>query len=170
MAKNHYCDTKVLEEWWAGWLATSVFTVELVFNDDGEPIYNKRGNQKENLTFVTEGDDRNWDKMTEMLYSICVGISKKFRPRDEEELNNLANEAIVKLMHKITTGRLRYTPTCQGGSPIFNLVTTTVQNILCSYKNKVRDSKVRHSKYVLKEVQSKAPELMSSVKNLYQGS
>lgn len=133
MAK--YCDSTVLEEWWAGWLAT--------------------------------GDERNWQQMTDMLYLICLGIAKKFRPGTDDEYHNLANEAIFKLLQKIRDGKLRYKPTCEGGSPVFNLVTTTVQRILCSYKNSDKKRKINHSKYVRTVVQEKAPELLSAISNLY---
>lgn len=135
MAK-HYCNSKDLEEWWAGWNVTK--------------------------------DPRNWDKMMEMLYEICLGIAKKFRPANDDEYHNLANEAMIKLMNKIVEGKLKFKPTCQGGSPVFNLITTTVQRILFSYKNQVKNKKIRHSKYVQKVVQEQAPELMPSVKNLYE--
>ena len=112
-------------------------------------------------------DSRNWTKMTEMLYDICLGIAKKFKPSDDDEYHNLANEAMLKLMHKITTGKLKFKPTCKGGSPVFNLVTTTVQRILYSYKNAVKNKKIRHSKHVIKVIQENAPELMSSATILY---
>jgi len=132
----HYCKSKDLEEWWAGWLET--------------------------------GDERNWDQMTNMLYNICLGIAKNFRPKSDDEYYNLANEAMVKLLTKIERGKLKFKPTCEGGSPIFNLITTTVQRILYSYKNADRDRKKRHSKYVHKIVQEKAPELLGSVADLYE--
>jgi len=131
----NYCNSKELEEWWAGWKFT--------------------------------GDKRNWEKMTEMLYLICLGIAKKFKPIDDEEYHNLASEAMTKLLLKIKSGKFNYTPSCKGGSPLFNLVTTTVQRLLCSYKNSQRDSKKRHSKYVLSIVREQAPELLSSVKDIY---
>lgn len=133
MAK--YCDSKELEEWWAGWLITR--------------------------------DPRNWEQMTEMLYKICLGIAKKFRPINDDEYTNLANEAITKLLQKIKDNKLRFKPTSSGGSPVFNLVTTTVQRILCSYKNSDKKRKINHSKYVRVIVQEKAPEMLSSISDLY---
>lgn len=156
----HYCDSVELEEWWAGWMATAVYETDQ-YTDD-------KGNDRVRLNFVEFGDQRNWDKMSEMLYSICCGITKKFNPKSDEEFFNLANEAMSKLMVKIKTGKLRVIPRCEGGSPAFNLITTTVQRILYSYCNQQKNRKVRHSKYVIKEVTEKAPELLSSVRNLYE--
>lgn len=156
----HYCNSVELEEWWAGWLATSVYDVEKYVDQNGK--------KKERIHIQVKGDDRNWEKMSEMLYSICCGITKKFSPKSDEEFYNLANEAMTKLLMKIESGKLRYTPTCQGGSPIFNLVTTTVQRILFSYMNQQTNRKKRHSKYVIKTVQEKAPELLASVRPLYE--
>jgi hypothetical protein len=157
---KHYCNSKELEEWWAGWLATGSYNIIIEKN--------KKGKSMKRINFINEGDSRNWKKMTEMLYDICLGIAKKFRPVDSDEYHNLANEAMIKLMDKIKKGKLNFIPTSQGGSPIFNLVTTTVHNILCSYKNYHKNHKIRHSKYVIKTVQEKAPELMPSVMSLYE--
>ena len=118
--------------------------------------------------WIETNDRRNWQKLTEMLYSICLGIAKRFRPGNDDEYHNLANEAMIKLMNKIVDGKLKFKPTCQGGSPVFNLVTTTVQRILFSYKNQLKSNKIRHSKYVIKTVQEKAPELIDAVKTLYE--
>jgi hypothetical protein len=115
------------------------------------------------------GDDRNWKCMSEMLYLICLGISKNFRPKDDEEHCNLANEAATKLFEKIRTGRLKFKPSCQGGSPVFNLVTTTVQRLLCSFKNSDKRRKKNHSAFVRQVVQDKAPELLSHISNFYDG-
>jgi len=158
---KHYCNSIELEEWWAGWLATSKFEVIEEFDD-------KKKKMKRRIEFIKMGDERNWEIMSEMLYSICLGIAKNFRPKSDEEYHNLANEAMTALMNKIVTGKLNYKPRCEGGSPVFNLVTTTVHRILCSYKNKQKNAKIRHSKFVMKEVSEKAPELMSSVKSLYE--
>ncbi|CAK0748128.1 hypothetical protein CCP1ISM_20007 [Azospirillaceae bacterium] len=113
------------------------------------------------------GDVRNWERMSEMLYLICLGISKNFRPRDDEEHYNLANEAATKLFEKIKTGKLKFKPTCQGGSPVFNLVTTTVQRLLCSFKNSDKRRRKNHSSFVRQVVQEKAPELLSHLSNFY---
>lgn len=113
------------------------------------------------------GDDRNWKRMSEMLYLICLGISKNFRPKDDEEHNNLANEAAIKLFEKIKNGKLKFKPTCQGGSPVFNLVTTTVQRLLCSFKNSDKRRKKNHSAFVRQVVQEKAPELLGHLSNFY---
>lgn len=157
---KHYCNSIELEEWWAGWLATSNYVINFELD--------KNNKRKRRIKFIVQGDTRNWQKMTEMLYEICLGIAKNFRPKTDEEYHNLANEAMMTLMNKIQTGRLSYTPRCDGGSPVFNLVTTTVNRILCSYKNKQKNAKIRHSKFVMKEVSEKAPELMSSVRVLYE--
>lgn len=156
---NHYCDSIELEEWWDGWIATSIHTTK--------DYIDKKGNQRKRINIIKDGDSRNWNKMSSMLYEICLGIAKKFRPKDDDVYHDLANEAAVVLLNKIKSGKLRPTPRCEGGSPFFNLVTTTVQRQLCSYKNNQRDSKKRHAKYVTKIVQEQAPELMSSIKDLY---
>jgi len=156
----HYCDSVELEEWWGGWLATSVYTIE-EYEDN-------HGKMRKRINFISYGDDRNWEKISEMLYSICCGITKKFHPKSDEEFYHLANEAMAVLMTKIKDGRMRFTPRCEGGSPVFNLITTTVSRILCTYKNKQKRSKQRHAKYVVKEVSEKAPELLPSVRPLYE--
>lgn len=156
----HYCDSAELEEWWAGWLATAIYT--------REKYEDKSGKKRERINFTQFGDERNWEKMSEMLYSICCGITKKFSPKTDEEFYNLANEAMTKLLVKIQTGKLKFTPTCLGGSPVFNLVTTTVQRILYSYMNQQTTRRKRHAKFVVKTVQEKAPELLASVRPLYE--
>ena len=115
-------------------------------------------------------DTRNWEKMSEMLYLICIGKAKTFKPISDEEHYNLANEAATKLFEKIQRGKLKFKPSISGGSPIFNLVTTTVQNLLCSFKNSDKRRKKNHGKYVRKIVQDKAPELLPSIINMYEGS
>lgn len=115
--------------------------------------------------WVESGDKRNWDKTAEMLYMICLGIAKNFRPKTEEEYYNLANEAAAKLFQKIHNGRLKFKPTVKGGSPVFNLVTTTVHRILCSFKNYDKKRKINHSKFVIRTIQEKAPEMLSSIMN-----
>jgi hypothetical protein len=115
--------------------------------------------------WLLTNDDRNWDQLTQMLFTICVGISKKFHPKSDEEHNDLANEAMLKLMAKIKAGKLKFKPTCEGGSPVFNLLTTTIHRILCSHKNQIKNEKIKHAKYVVKVAQEKAPELMKSIKD-----
>lgn len=111
------------------------------------------------------GDLRNWNKMSGMLYLICLGKAKTFKPRNDDEHTNLANEAAIKLFEKIKTGKLKFNPTCTGGSPVFNLVTTTVGRLLCSYKNNDKRRRNNHCKYVRHIVQEKAPELLPSIMN-----
>lgn len=156
---KHYCDSEELEEWWAGYAATSVFTTQ--------HYTDRKGNDRTRIQYVIDGDIRNWNKMSHMLYDICLGIAKNFHPRNDDIYHDLANEAVVILLNKIKEGKLHPTPRCEGGSPFFNLITTTVNRQLCSYKNNQRDSKKRHAKYVAKVVQEKAPELLGSVKDLY---
>jgi len=156
----HYCDSIELEEWWGGWLATSIHIVE-EYEDN-------RGKKRQRIKFISYGDERNWKKISEMLYSICCGIAKKFHPKSDEEYYHLANEAYVVLMTKIKDGKVKFIPRCEGGSPLFNLITTTVSRILCTYMNKQKRSKQHHAKFVVKEVSEKAPELLSSVRTLYE--
>lgn len=156
----NYCDSTELEEWWAGWLATSTYDVDR-YTDT-------KGKDRTRIEFHCFGDDRNWEKMSEMIYSICCGITKRFNPKTDEEFDNLANEAMIKVLTKIKDGKLKFTPKHEGGSPVFNLITTTVHNTLCSYMNNQKNRKKRHSKFVLREVSQKAPELLSSVRFLYE--
>lgn len=156
----NYCDSNELEEWWAGWLATSVY--EIIKYED------KKGKERARIDFKHFGDDRNWEKMSEMIYTICCGITKRFNPRTDEDFDNLANEAMIKILTKIKDGKLKFIPKHEGGSPVFNLITTTVHNTLCSYMNHQKNRKKRHSKFVIKEVSQKAPELLSSVRALYE--
>lgn len=156
---KHYCNSQDLEEWWSGWLATSKYETYEV---------DHKGKKLTRINFIKYGDDRNWTKMSEMLYNICLGIAKNFRPKCDDEYYNLANEAMIRFMNKIKEGKIVYIPRCQGGSPVFNLATTTIHRLLCSYKNQQKNMKIRHSKFVLKEVKEKAPELIDSVRSLYE--
>jgi hypothetical protein len=105
--------------------------------------------------------------MAGMLYLICQGKAKTFRPRDDEEYHHLSNEAAIKLFDKIKRGKFKFKPTCLGGSPIFNLVTTAVGRLLCSHKNSIKRRKINHSKYVRKIVQEQAPEFLPCLVDIY---
>ena len=84
----------------------------------------------------TTGDQSAKDHLFGLVYQICEGVAKKFKPHNEDELRELTHEAFVLTVSKIQDGRLKFTP---GRAPVFNLLTTTIFRQLYSLKN--RDSR-----------------------------
>ena len=74
-----------------------------------------------------------WQKLQEGIYKICYGVAIHFHPRDEDEHNELAHEAFILTIAKISDGRLTFIP---GKAPVFNLLTTTIFRHLYSKMNK----------------------------------
>lgn len=74
-----------------------------------------------------------WHSMLGDVNKICAGIATKFKPRSEEEHQELVNSAAVEVIYKLATYRLKYTP---GLAPVFNLFTTTIHRILYSIMNR----------------------------------
>lgn len=84
-----------------------------------------------------------WGKLLESIYSICQGVSVKFRQKTEEDANDLASEALSQVVNKLVRDRLVYTP---GRAPVFNLLTTTIHRIMFSIMNKRKNQRERINK------------------------
>jgi len=76
---------------------------------------------------------RSWDNLSRQIYSMCQGISIRFRPKTEDEHEELTHEAFVATINKIKLGKLRFIP---GKAPVFNLLTTAIFRYLYSLKNR----------------------------------
>jgi hypothetical protein len=87
--------------------------------------------------------DSAWEGLQQQVYKICIGISTKFRPKDEEEHADLAHEAFILTMDKIKDGRLTF----DDRAPVFNLLTTTIFRHLYSLKNRDARRKTAIIKY-----------------------
>jgi hypothetical protein len=74
-----------------------------------------------------------WHAMLADINQMCQGIATKFKPSTEEELMDLANEALVQVSKKLVTGKLVYIP---GKAPVFNLLTTTIHRCMFSIMNR----------------------------------
>lgn len=83
--------------------------------------------------WLATGSDDSWGLLLDGIYKICHGVAVKFHPRDDEEHAELAHEAFVPTMLKISDGRLKFEP---GRAPVFNLLTTTIFRHLYSKMNK----------------------------------
>lgn len=77
--------------------------------------------------------NQTWHAMLEDVNKICNGIATRFKPRTEEEHQELTHEALLQVIQKLSTYKLRYTP---GRAPVFNLLTTTIHRILYSIMNR----------------------------------
>jgi hypothetical protein len=84
----------------------------------------------------TSKDESARELLYGLIYQICEGVAKNFKPHSEDELRELTHEAFVLTISKIQDGRLNFTP---GRAPVFNLLTTTIFRQLYSLKN--RDSR-----------------------------
>lgn len=79
-----------------------------------------------------------WDGMLIDIQKMCFGIAHHFHQKTEEDLNDLAHEALIQVLNKLKSDRLIFTP---GRAPVFNLLTTTIHNILFSIMNKRKNQK-----------------------------
>jgi hypothetical protein len=77
--------------------------------------------------------DKTWHAMLEDVNKICHGIGMRFKPRNDEEHQELTNEALLQVVHKLSSYRLVYTP---GRAPVFNLLTTTIHRVMYSIMNR----------------------------------
>jgi len=77
--------------------------------------------------------EKTWHAMLADINQICQGIATKFKPPTEEELMDLANEALVQVTNKLVAKKLVYTP---GRAPVFNLLTTTIHRCMYSIMNR----------------------------------
>lgn len=98
------------------------------------------------------GNEKSKEQLFNLIYQICVGVAKKFKPRSEDELNELTHEAFVLTVSKINDGRLKFTP---GRAPVFNLLTTTIFRQLYSLKNRDSRRKRLYERYRDKVIGSK---------------
>lgn len=78
-------------------------------------------------------DAEAWQRLQEGIYKICYGVTVHFHPRDDDEQAELAHEAFILTIAKISDGRLTFIP---GKAPVFNLLTTTIFRHLYSKMNK----------------------------------
>jgi hypothetical protein len=79
-----------------------------------------------------------WHMMIEDINKICAGIATRFKPRTEEEHQELTNDALLQVIRKLAAYKLVYKP---GLAPVFNLFTTTIHRILYSVMNKRKTHK-----------------------------
>lgn len=77
--------------------------------------------------------NKTWHLMLEDINKICAGIATRFKPRTEEEHQELTNDALTQVINKLAHYRLVYKP---GLAPVFNLLTTTIHRIMYSIMNK----------------------------------
>jgi hypothetical protein len=77
--------------------------------------------------------NRTWHAMLEDVNRICYGIAMRFKPRSEDEHQELTNEALIQVIHKLSAYKLVYTP---GRAPVFNLLTTTIHRVMYSIMNR----------------------------------
>jgi len=82
---------------------------------------------------------KTWCAMIEDISKICNGIATRFKPRTIDEQHELSQDALVQVIQKLSTYKLRYTP---GMAPVFNLLTTTIHRIMYSIMN----NRTRHHK------------------------
>ena len=76
---------------------------------------------------------QSWQAMLQDIAKMCKGIASKFNQPSPEETENLASEALLQVVSKISRGRLKYTP---GRAPVFNLLTTTIHRCIYSILSK----------------------------------
>jgi hypothetical protein len=96
--------------------------------------------------WAEEDDEPSWERLLDQIYMMCMGISTRFHPRDEDEHVELAHEAFVLTIAKIKDGRLTF----DNRAPVFNLLTTTIFRHLYSLKNREGRRKVAYNKYAKK--------------------
>jgi hypothetical protein len=94
--------------------------------------------------------EESWHLMLADINKMCQGIAVKFNMPSEEEIIDLANEALLAVTNKLTKKKLVYTP---GLAPVFNLLTTTIYRCMYSIMNK-RNSQKHNLSRLLEEVKS----------------
>lgn len=89
--------------------------------------------------YLLENDTTtSWNSMLEDINKMCLGIATKFHQKTPEEMNDLANEALIQVLNKLVSDKLVYTP---GRAPVFNLLTTTIHRCMFSIMNKRKNQK-----------------------------
>lgn len=119
------------------------------FRSSQFPVSSEEGNREDILLngyYLDQPTSIYWDKLVNMVYSICWGLSLKFHPVSSEERSELSHEALLHTLSKIERGKLMFTP---GKAPAFNLLTTTIYRVMCSIKNK--DKRYRDNRSKLAE-------------------
>ncbi len=86
-----------------------------------------------------------WHMMLTDINNMCIGIATKFKQGSEEETNDLANEALSLVTHKLKRKKLVYMP---GRAPVFNLLTTTIYRCIYSILNKRKNQREGFQKLV----------------------
>ena len=86
-----------------------------------------------------------WRQLSRSIYKMCLGLSLKFNPSDEDERLDLANEALLQTLTKMEHNKLVYIP---GKAPVFNLLTTAIIRIMFSIKNKEKRQRVNQAKFI----------------------
>jgi hypothetical protein len=76
---------------------------------------------------------KSWQAMLQDIAKMCSGIASNFNQPSVEETENLASDAFVQVISKISRGKLIYTP---GRAPVFNLLTTTIHRCIYSILSK----------------------------------
>jgi len=89
-------------------------------------------------------DHGSWDALSCGVYKICQGVARNFRPRDEEEHCELAQDAFSATITKINNGKLTFEP---GRAPVFNLLTTAIRYHLLNVKNRDKRRRDHLAKY-----------------------
>ena len=81
---------------------------------------------------------KSWESMLIDINKMCLGIATRFHQKTSEEMNDLANEALLQVVNKLSSDRLVYTP---GRAPVFNLLTTTIHRCMFSIMNKRKNQR-----------------------------
>lgn len=81
---------------------------------------------------------KSWESMLIDINKMCLGIATRFHQKTTEEMNDLANEALLQVVNKLSSDRLVYTP---GRAPVFNLLTTTIHRCMFSIMNKRKNQR-----------------------------
>lgn len=79
-----------------------------------------------------------WQYMLNDINMICGGIAKKFKLPTDEDRIELAHEALIQVINKLTRNKLVYIP---GRAPVFNLLTTTIWRCMFSIQNRKKSQR-----------------------------
>lgn len=80
-----------------------------------------------------------WHAILEDVNKMCLGIATRFNPPNEEDLQELAHEAVIQVIRKLADKKLVYTP---GRAPVFNLLTTAIFRCMYSIQNRRKNRRV----------------------------
>jgi hypothetical protein len=109
---------------------------------------------KEQGYILERPNKTSWDSMLTDINNICQGIAVKFNQPNIEEQQELASEALLQVVRKLTRDKLVYKP---GKAPVFNLLTTTVHNCMYSIMNR-RTSQRNGMNKLIKHIENGAME------------